>query len=347
MSEQEKAQYTKEFHQQTEMVHREHRKEIDTMTEQNAYKQDKDSEKIHMMEKQIHELREVVLANQLLKQQLGELELLQKHIQKDHEAETVELKMSLEQEKAQYTKEFHQQTEMVHREHRKEIDTMTEQNAYKQDKDSEKIHMMEKQIHELREVVLANQLLKQQLGELELLQKHIQKDHEAETVELKMSLEQEKAQYTKEFHQQTEMVLTEHRREIDTMTEQNAYKQAEICRFKEKQDKDSEKIQMMEEQIHELSEVKLANHQLKQQLGELGLLQKQIQKDHEAETVELKMSLEQEKAQYTKEFHQQTEMVLTEHRREIDTMTEQNAYKQEKTLRGTTFLHVVIRSDFN
>ncbi|VDI55257.1 Hypothetical predicted protein [Mytilus galloprovincialis] len=55
-----------------------------------------------------------------------------------------------------------------------------------------------------------------------------------------MSLEQEKAQYTKEFHQQTEMVLTEHRREIDTMTEQNAYKQAEICRFKEKQDKDSE-----------------------------------------------------------------------------------------------------------
>lgn len=40
-----------------------------------------------MMEKQIHELREVVLANQLLKQQLGELELLQKHIQKDHEAE--------------------------------------------------------------------------------------------------------------------------------------------------------------------------------------------------------------------------------------------------------------------
>lgn len=55
-----------------------------------------------------------------------------------------------------------------------------------------------------------------------------------------MSLEQEKAQYTKEFHQQTEMVHTEHRREIDTMTEQNAYKQAEICRFKEKQDKDSE-----------------------------------------------------------------------------------------------------------
>ena len=48
--------------------------------------------------------------------------------------------MSLEQEKAQYTKEFHQQTEMVHREHRKEIDTMTEQNAYKQDKDSEVPH---------------------------------------------------------------------------------------------------------------------------------------------------------------------------------------------------------------
>ncbi|CAG2238289.1 unnamed protein product [Mytilus edulis] len=378
--EQEKAQYTKEFHQQTEMVHREHRKEIDTMTEQNAYKQDKDSEKIHMMEKQIHELREVVLANQLLKQQLGELELLLKHIQKDHEAETVELKMSLEQEKAQYTKEFHQQTEMVHREHRKEIDTMTEQNAYKQDKDSEKIHMMEKQIHELREVVLANQLLKQQLGELELLLKHIQKDHEAETVQLKMSLEQEKAQYTKEFHQQTEMVHTEHRREIDTMTEQNAYKQAEICRFKEKQDKDSEtvelkmsleqekaqytkefhqqtemvhrehrkeidtmteqnaykqdkdseKIHMMEKQIHELREVVLANQLLKQQLGELGLLQKQIQKDHEAETVELKISLEQEKAQYMKEFHQLTKMVLTEHHREIDTMTEQNAYKQDK-----------------
>lgn len=40
-----------------------------------------------MMEKQIHELREVVLANQLLKQQLGELGLLQKQIQKDHEAE--------------------------------------------------------------------------------------------------------------------------------------------------------------------------------------------------------------------------------------------------------------------
>ncbi|CAG2189199.1 unnamed protein product [Mytilus edulis] len=64
--------------------------------------------------------------------------------------------------------------------------------------------------------------------------------HGKKTVELKMSLEQEKAQYTKEFHQQTEMVHTEHRREIDTMTEQNAYKQAEICRFKEKQDKDSE-----------------------------------------------------------------------------------------------------------
>ncbi|XP_071151034.1 centrosomal protein of 112 kDa-like, partial [Mytilus edulis] len=336
--EQEKAQYTKEFHQQTEMVHREHRKEIDTMTEQNAYKQDKDSEKIHMMEKQIHELREVVLANQLLKQQLGELELLQKHIQKDHEAETVELKMSLEQEKAQYTKEFHQQTEMKIHMMEKQIHELREvvlanqllkqqlrelellQKHIQKDHEAEKIHMMEKQIHELREVVLANQLLKQQLGELELLQKHIQKDHEAETVELKMSLEQEKAQYTKEFHQQTEMVHREHRKEIDTMTEQNAYKQ----------DKDSEKIHMMEKQIHELREVVLANQLLKQQLGELELLQKHIQKDHEAETVELKMSLEQEKAQYTKEFHQQTEMVHREHRKEIDTMTEQNAYKQDK-----------------
>ncbi|CAG2222370.1 unnamed protein product [Mytilus edulis] len=97
--------------------------------------------------------------------------------------------------------------------------------------------MMEKQIHELREVVLANQLLKQQLGELGLLQKQIQKDHEAETVELKISLEQEKAQYTKEFHQQTEMVRTEHCRQIEMVHTE----QADIeCRFKIKQDKDSE-----------------------------------------------------------------------------------------------------------
>lgn len=55
-----------------------------------------------------------------------------------------------------------------------------------------------------------------------------------------MSLEQEKAQYMKEFHQQKEMVLTEHDREIDTMKEQNRNEVYDIeCRFKEKQDKDS------------------------------------------------------------------------------------------------------------
>ncbi|XP_063408702.1 uncharacterized protein LOC134692183 [Mytilus trossulus] len=146
------------------------------------------------------------------------------------------------------------------------------------------------------------------------------------------------------------MVRAEHCTQIEMVHTE----QADIeYRFKIKQDKDSEKIHMMKKQIHELSEVKLANQHLKQQLGEMGLLQKQIQKDHEAETVELKMSLEHDKAQYMKEVHQLTKMVLTEYHSEIESMKEQQAdiecrFKEKQDrLRGTTFLLVVIRSDFN
>ncbi|XP_078313645.1 centrosomal protein of 112 kDa-like isoform X5 [Crassostrea virginica] len=140
--------------------------------------------------------------------------------------------------------------------------------------------------------------------------------HERKTVELKMALEHEKAQMLKDFHNQKEIVISEHEKEMDCMKETHQNELYELkCRVQEKQDKDTKKITQYERQIQELrEEVVQANQLRKQQLVELGLLREEekqkMLREHESEVTKLRSEMEQQRLDLQKTHSTELEKML-------------------------------------
>ena len=274
-------------------------------------------------------------AEEQRQRQMREMEQVQQqgkiHLENLHDKQVRTMKLEMEQSEQSHQKQVHKLEQSV-REKDDEIKSLTEQNK-------QQSAQAEKSLADFKSQVEKNQTrmydeMKQQMERVEAdlnkskqvrekqareFQKQLDDErdqHERREVDLKMTLEQEKAQYMKEFHQQKEMVLSEHDKEIDTMKEQQRNEIYDIeSRNKDKQDKDSKRIHSMERQIQELrEEVVQANQLRKQQLVELGLLREEekqkMQRDHEAEVSKLRSEMEQQRLELQKSHSTELEKML-------------------------------------
>ncbi|KAK3093597.1 hypothetical protein FSP39_017877 [Pinctada imbricata] len=141
-------------------------------------------------------------------------------------------------------------------------------------------------------------------------------EHERKTVELKMSLEHEKAQMLKDLHTQKEMLIGEHDKDLENLKEVHRNEMYELeCRTQEKQDRDAKKISQYERQIQELREEVVQSNQLrKQQLVELGLLREEekqkMLREHESEMSKLRSQMEQQRLELQKTHSTELERML-------------------------------------
>ncbi|XP_063427729.1 centrosomal protein of 112 kDa-like isoform X3 [Mytilus trossulus] len=309
---------------------------LEFMKQEHNLSSAKATDTISDLEQSVDQLkRSLKDAEEQRQRQIREMEQVQQqgkiHLENLHDKQVRTMKLEMEHSEQSHQKQVHKLEQSI-REKEDEIKSLQEQNK-------QQTAQSEKSLTDFKGQVEKNQTrmydeMKQQMERVEAdlnkskqvrekqareFQKQLDEErdqHERREVELKMSLEQEKAQYMKEFHQQKEMVLTEHDREIDTMKEQNRNEVYDIeCRFKEKQDKDSKKVHMMEKQIQELrEEVVQANQLRKQQLVELGLLREEekqkMQRDHEAEVSKLRSEMEQQRLELQKSHSTELEKML-------------------------------------
>ncbi|XP_071162463.1 centrosomal protein of 112 kDa-like isoform X4 [Mytilus edulis] len=309
---------------------------LEFMKQEHNLSSAKATDTISDLEQSVDQLkRSLKDAEEQRQRQIREMEQVQQqgkiHLENLHDKQVRTMKLEMEHSEQSHQKQVHKLEQSI-REKEDEIKSLQEQNK-------QQTAQSEKSLTDFKGQVEKNQTrmydeMKQQMERVEAdlnkskqvrekqareFQKQLDEErdqHERREVELKMSLEQEKAQYMKEFHQQKEMVLTEHDREIDTMKEQNRNEVYDIeCRFKEKQDKDSKKIHMMEKQIQELrEEVVQANQLRKQQLVELGLLREEekqkMQRDHEAEVSKMRSEMEQQRLELQKSHSTELEKML-------------------------------------
>ncbi|XP_069117359.1 centrosomal protein of 112 kDa-like isoform X2 [Argopecten irradians] len=140
--------------------------------------------------------------------------------------------------------------------------------------------------------------------------------HERQMVELKLTLEHDKAQMLQDFHKQKEMVLSQHEKDFQDLKENHQSELYDLdTRMRERTDRDAKKISSVERQNQELrEEIVQANQLRKQQLVELGLLREEekqkMQREQESELARLRSEMEQQRLDLQKTHSTEMEKML-------------------------------------
>ncbi|XP_021353692.1 centrosomal protein of 112 kDa-like isoform X2 [Mizuhopecten yessoensis] len=274
-------------------------------------------------------------AEEQRQRQIREMEQVQQqdkiHLENLHDKQTRAMKLETEQMEQDFQKKI-KKLEQTIREKEDEVKKLT-------DKNTKQSQQAEKALEEFKGQVEKNQdrmynEMKQQMERVETdlnkskqarerqareFNKQLEDEraqHERQMVELKLTLEHDKAQMLQDFHKQKEMVLSQHEKDFQDLKENHQSELYDLdTRMRERTDRDAKKISSVERQNQELrEEIVQANQLRKQQLVELGLLREEekqkMQREQESELARLRSEMEQQRLELQKTHSTEMEKML-------------------------------------
>ncbi|XP_033734026.1 centrosomal protein of 112 kDa-like isoform X4 [Pecten maximus] len=274
-------------------------------------------------------------AEEQRQRQIREMEQVQQqdkiHLENLHDKQTRSMKLESEQMEQDFQKKIKKMDQTI-REKDDEIKKLT-------DKNTQQSQQAEKALEEFKGQVEKNQdrmynEMKQQMERVETdlnkskqarerqareFNKQLEDEraqHERQMVELKLTLEHDKAQMLQDFHKQKEMVLSQHEKDFQDLKENHQSELYDLdTRMRERTDRDAKKISSVERQNQELrEEIVQANQLRKQQLVELGLLREEekqkMQREQESELARLRSEMEQQRLDLQKTHSTEMEKML-------------------------------------
>ncbi|XP_069117360.1 centrosomal protein of 112 kDa-like isoform X3 [Argopecten irradians] len=274
-------------------------------------------------------------AEEQRQRQMREMEQVQQqdkiHMENLHDKQTRAMKLETEQMEQDFQKKIKKLDQTI----REKDDEIKKLN----DKNTQQSQQAEKALEEFKGQVEKNQdrmynEMKQQMERVETdlnkskqarerqareFNKQLEDEraqHERQMVELKLTLEHDKAQMLQDFHKQKEMVLSQHEKDFQDLKENHQSELYDLdTRMRERTDRDAKKISSVERQNQELrEEIVQANQLRKQQLVELGLLREEekqkMQREQESELARLRSEMEQQRLDLQKTHSTEMEKML-------------------------------------
>jgi centrosomal protein CEP112 len=194
----------------------------------------------------------------------------------------------------------------------------------------------------------SKQVREKQTREFTRQLEHERLQHEREVTEIRLGLEQDKAQILKDVHLNKELVHSEHEKEMENLRESHRLEASELeTRFGNRQERDGKKISQFEQRIHDLREEVAQSNQLrKQQLVELGLLREEekqkMQRDFESGMVRTRSESEQQKLGLQKDHSAEMENMLGKTNDRLKDIEKEYSERDQRTTETVSELQATI-----